>query len=121
MILYEESANEVRSEIERIFQSKEYILNYLISFPSYASGFIDSSADVEWLRMGLTAALIVDRRGDFRELFVSLGILYVRALEKGIDPVPYFHETVSHSMNTRQNVLDEFLQSEYLDSIIKAT
>ena len=123
--VYLVSSVEQRKMIEKLFQNKEYILNHLVSFPSHVSNFIHSPKDIKWLEIGLVSALIVDGRVDFRDLFISLGTLYIKAKEKGIDPYPHFNRIESlvlsddsyNSINIDKSILSNFLNSEYLNSI----
>jgi hypothetical protein len=106
----------------------------LRSYPAHASQFIHSPDDIEWLRLGLAAALIDNLRSDFRDIWVALGELFKAAEQHGIDPVPYFvasgtpHQIGEPVQSTgmfrfigghspTQGVLKSFLQSEYLKSI----
>jgi hypothetical protein len=123
--VYIAASSEQRKMIEELFQNKKFILNHLISFPAHVSHFIHSPKDTRWLEIGLVSTLIVDGRSDFRDLFISLGALYARAKEKGINPIPYFNRIESliisddsyNSINTGKSILSNFLNSEYLNSI----
>lgn len=121
-----------RAAIRSMAGSLSSVIYNLVSYPSIAAKFIHSSADKEWLELGLAAALIEDGRSDFRDTYIALGELYLAAENNGIDPIPYF-ESLGNPPNTgtsprsgflghfstsaSQELLTDFLKSEHLRSI----
>lgn len=117
---------EQQTDIAGIFTGKQNILSHLTGYPARVSEFIRSADDIHWLEIGLAAALIEDGRTDFRDLWISLGELYLKAELCGIDPAPYFESLSGNTIpgvpptlnpQAAPSVLREFLQSEYLKSI----
>jgi hypothetical protein len=57
----------------------------LLEHVGWASRQIQSGAGEEWVCRGLAAASIEDNRLDYRDMYIALGTLYVRAANAGID------------------------------------
>lgn len=125
--VYVISNAENRIEIEKIFQNKKFIIAFLTNYPAFVSNFIHSPKDTDWLKLGLVAAIIHGGKVDYRDLWISLGVLYTKAKECGIDPVSHFTSVESlnrsnahsyNSINVDKGVLSDFLKSDYLKSIV---
>lgn len=113
--------------IENLFLNRRSINGFLIAYPGYVNKFIVSSNDAHWVRLGAAAAVIEGGRTDFRDLWLSLGALYIQSIKHEIDPVNIFLEVEAltlrvdtgffNSMNFGKGILSDFLNSEYLASI----
>lgn len=123
---YAVSGQRIRREIERLFDDKSYVLAYLCTFPAHASKQGKKADTMQWLRVGLVAALIENGRTDVRDTWVGLGLLYCMAEVSGLKPVQYFKEigklrvseTPSSDLAKRgSSILDEFLNSDYRKSL----
>lgn len=116
----------IRYEIELLFNDKNHLTTYLSTFPAYSSEQFKKTGIVQWLRVGLIAALIEDGRTDSRDTWVGLGQLYCVAEKSGLEPFQYFREIgMLRSSETEQfdiaysgsGILSDFLDSEYRKSL----
>lgn len=116
----------IRYEIEQLFNDKTHLLAYLCTFPAHASKQGKKADTMQWLRVGLVAALIENGRTDVRDTWVGLGLLYCMAEVSGLKPFQYFKEigklrvseTPSSDLAKRgSSILDEFLNSDYRKSL----
>ncbi|MBX7060404.1 MAG: hypothetical protein K1X52_01995 [Pyrinomonadaceae bacterium] len=123
---YAVSGQRIRREIERLFDDKSYVLAYLCTFPTYASKQGKKADTMQWLRVGLVAALIENGRSDVRDTWVGLGLLYCMAEVSGLKPFQYFKEIGKLRVSERpssdlaksgSSILDEFLNSDYRKSL----
>jgi hypothetical protein len=53
---------------------------------------IKTKDDIEQLRRGLAATVLLDGRDDYRDILMALADLWVAAAQAGINPFPYFLE-----------------------------
>jgi hypothetical protein len=118
-----------RAAIRNSVDNLEYVLFAIYDHPSYVAQFISSEHDLEWLRIGLAAALIENyrRRMDAMSRWEDLLELYLKAEKIGIDPRPYFEslgtatETGNHPKGSlhligpysSQSILRDFLDSDF--------
>ena len=80
-----------RAAIRAFFDEKQRVLKYLHSYVGgRAAPLVASTGDVKWLRLGLAAGSIADRRVDYRDLLICLGELWLAAEEAGIAPARHF-------------------------------
>ena len=84
--LYLKASEEQRVAVRAIFDDKASVLKYLHSYIAHTSRHLAETKDKKWLRMGLAAASICDRRVDWRDLMICLGDLYLTAREAGFRP-----------------------------------
>jgi sugar lactone lactonase YvrE len=94
---YLQTSPEQREAVRQALDGKRHLLNALLGHIYRAAGRIESVEDTKWLRIGLAAASIEDRRTDFRDLYVALGALCLAAARAGIDPWPHFRAVVRMS------------------------
>ena len=95
--IYLSAGPQQRAEIRSAVSDKEGIWSGLINYVYRAADRLQSSADREWLRLGLAAVSIEDCRIDFRDTVVALAELYVATEKAGIDPEPHFREVAELS------------------------
>ncbi len=125
--VYLEASPRQRAAIRGFFDHKESALKYLHSYIGRASRFLKSSGDKKWLRLGLAAASIVDRRVDWRDLMICLGDLYLTARDAGIGRPGYYFTAVAkmsnpvgrHRESSTLELLRDFRKSAYLTSLKK--
>jgi len=80
-----------RAAIRAFFDEKQRVLKYLHSYVGgRAAPLAASTGDVKWLRLGLAAGSIADRRVDYRDLLICLGELWLAAEVAGIAPARHF-------------------------------
>jgi len=75
-----------RQAIRDLFEGRSVLLNRLHHYMGLAARRLQETQDKGWLRMGLAAASICDRRVDWRDLMVRLGDLYLTASALGMRP-----------------------------------
>src|ERR1044072_3807122 len=95
--IYLTASSQQRAEIRAAARDKEGIWSGLINYIYRAAERVQSSADKEWLRLGLAAASIEDCSIDFRDTLMALAELYVAAEKASIDPEPDFREVAELS------------------------
>jgi hypothetical protein len=116
---YLDSPKPIRTDIQKIFQGKRHLQDFLTGYPVHASELILDVGDTIWLELGLVAAMIEDGGTDFRYIYNSLSTLYLKARECGIDPVPYFAKVDAlYPSSSFITILNDFLKSAQLRSIL---
>lgn len=68
------------------------LLNHLLGFVYIACDQLRASRDVEWLRLGLTAAGLQGARLDYRDFLLAIAELYLAAEEAGLDAAAEFRQ-----------------------------
>ena len=114
-----------RAAVRAYFDEKQRVLKYLHSYVGgRAAPLVASSGDVKWLRLGLAAASIADRRVDYRDWLISLGELWLAAEEVGIAPARQFsamarisNSEPRYGNRSTQDLLRHFRRSGHLRSI----
>lgn len=80
-----------RAAIRAFFDEKQRVLKYLHSYVGGRTApLVASTGGVKWLRLGLAAGSIADRRVDYRDLLICLGELWLAAEAAGIAPARHF-------------------------------
>jgi hypothetical protein len=124
--VYLELGKEQRASLAGVFEKRQYVLGYLLTFPEIAAENIHSESDELWVKIGAVSAMIEGGRIDFRDLWVSLGTLYCTAKNHGMDSARIFLEVEElgspdldfyESSNFGRGILSDFLKSEYLASM----
>jgi hypothetical protein len=100
--LYLEATPQQRLQLPGLFAPRDTgvfgdRLGYLTMCIRAVSKRIQSPEDVHPLRLGLAAAAILQEGIDSRDILISLSFLYIRAIDAGIDPIPYFKEASASS------------------------
>ncbi len=99
-----------------------YLIPYcLYDFIRVCAAKIKTNTDLHCLHLGLAAAAIEAGKMDFRDLFKSLGELFMAGERAGIDPVPHFMRIAELSDENGQKLIAHFHESAYLKSIRKIT
>jgi hypothetical protein len=88
--IYLEASVEERAQIRDLLGDKPNLLDAAQGYVERAAQLLEQSRDARWLRLGLAAASIEDRRADYRDTLAALSDLYVAAKRAGITPRPYF-------------------------------
>jgi len=81
-----------KAERERLFERVDQAQTNRPSIGTiqgYADA-IKSKRDIDQLRQGLAAAVLLNGNDDYRDIFMSLCELWLTAVRVGIDPYPYF-------------------------------
>lgn len=109
--LYLKSTPEQRNIIRSMFdeQHNHNILSAMYGYIYRASEMLQDTGDVKWLRMGLAAASIEDKRVDHRDLTLALGDLYIAADYVRINPLPHFKEIANLSNTAGEHSTHDFL------------
>jgi hypothetical protein len=123
--IYLEVDAQERAGIRALFDNKQRVLKHLHSYTAgRAASRLESTGDVKWLRLGLAAASISDRRVDYRDLLICLGELWLAAESVGIAPARYFSAVARISNpeprygdRSTQDLLRGFRRSGHLRSI----
>lgn len=123
--IYLEANAKERAGIRALFENKQRVLKYLHSYVGgRTAARLKASGDVKWLRLGLAAASISDRRVDYRDLLICLGKLWLAAEEVGIAPARHFSAVARISNpeprpgdRSTQELLRGFRRSGHLRSI----
>ena len=120
-LMYLRADEEDREAIRAIFDDKPSLLAYLHSYIAHTTRRLAETKDKEWLRLGLAAASVCDRRVDWRDLMVFLGELYLTAKEAGLRPGYQFSAVARISNPSRRykesstrDLLANFRKSAYL-------
>lgn len=113
-----------RIAIRSLFDDKRSLLNHLHGYIGRSARLLESTRDRRWLRLGLAAASIVDRRVDWRDLLICLGDLYLAARRMHIRPGGHFQTVAKlsnpvgrHNERSTRDLLAGFHKSAYLRSI----
>jgi hypothetical protein len=88
---YLEASPEERASIRTAVSDKNGILSALLGYAYRAASRIQSPADRQWLRQGLTAISIENCSRDYRDVLLALAELFIAAEEAGIQPRPEFN------------------------------
>jgi len=123
--LYLETDRQQRGVIRGFFDDKDRIRKHLYSYTGgRAARLLESTGDVKWLRLGLAAASIEDRRVDYRDLLICLGELWLAAESVGIAPARHFsamarisNSEARYGNRSTQDLLRHFRRSGHLRSI----
>jgi len=123
--IYLEANAEERVGIRALFENKQRVLKYLHSYTGgRTAARLEATGDVKWLRLGLAAGSIADRRVDYRDLLICLGKLWLAAEEVGIAPARHFSAVARISNpeprygdRSTQHLLRHFRRSGHLRSI----
>jgi hypothetical protein len=59
-------------------------------FAGWARQLLESTASPEWLRRAVTAAVLSDTGPDYRDWYLTLGDVWITAVNHGLDPRPAF-------------------------------
>jgi len=79
-----------RNLIKKAVLGRKGILNRLLGYAHYCCGRFSSTADSEWLTLGLASAAIQNGELDHRDHLMAMAELFETALDLEIDPVPFF-------------------------------
>jgi hypothetical protein len=90
-------------------------LSNLISYMRRVASSIRSGDDTSRLRLGLSAAAILQEREDYRDIIVSLAFLHHAARRAGIDPDPFFREVAGLARPQTEEFISSFLEREETD------
>lgn len=130
-VLYLGVPAEQREEIRNLVAEPPPTVNdQLLGHISWAGEQALSLKDGEWVRRGLAAASIENNRLDARDMFTSLGGLYLAAISAGIDCSHYFQEVAELSsaqsvypkirwMGSMRDFLANFDQSAYFKADVR--
>lgn len=103
-VLYLTLDSETRDRIRKLARSYKSLLWGIWAHIDVAAEHIGSSEDVHWVRRGLAAASLLDCQEDFRDIYMSLGQLYLAAIRCGIDVSLWLKEAAELS-STEPNPL----------------
>lgn len=103
--MYLEADAARREQIRAYFADKIAALGEMWLYVRRVARCINSADDVEWLRRGLTVAVIEGGRIDYRDTIVSLVILRHAAERAGIDPRGYFDEAIKFADSATRPIL----------------
>jgi hypothetical protein len=84
---------EKRDHIRKLVQVHRPLHNGLLAHIGWAA----KHKPTDWLWRGLAAASIEDNRGDFRDMYIALGGLYLEAARVGIDVAGCFQKAAQLS------------------------
>jgi len=122
--VYLRAREEAREAIRAMFDDKPSLLAYLHSYIAHTTQRLAETKDQDWLRLGLAAASICDRRVDWRDLMICLGDLYMTAKETGLRPGYQFSAVARISNPSRKykesstrELLVNFRKSAYLRTL----
>lgn len=130
-VLYLSVTSEQREQIRNLAADPSQVINHhLFNHIGWSGKQVSPSADGEWVRRGLAAASIENNRLDARDMFTSLGGLYLAATSAGIDCSDYFQEVAELSsaqsvypkirwMGCMRDFLANFEQSEYFKQDVR--
>jgi hypothetical protein len=130
-VLYLSVTSEQREEIRNLAAEPSRVISYhLFDHIGWSGKQISASGDGEWVRRGLAAASIENNRLDPRDMFTSLGGLYLAATSAGIDCSHYFQEVAELSsaqsvypkirwMGSMRDFLANFEQSAYFKADVR--
>jgi hypothetical protein len=84
----------LQSDLTEQAQLRESPVAHALNFSTISSysPHINRRDDVEHLRKGLAAAVLLNGRDDYRDILRALASLWLAAARAGIDPFPYFQE-----------------------------
>jgi len=122
--IYLEADRRQHIAIRSLFDDKRSVLKHLHAYIGRTARLLESSRDRKWLRLGLAAASIGDRRVDWRDLLVCLGDLYLAARRVRMRPGSDFQAVAKLSNpvglrggSSTRDLLADFHKSAYLRSI----
>lgn len=122
--VYLEADRRQRTAIRSLFDDKRSALKHLHAYIGRTARLLESSRGRKWLRLGLAAASIADRRVDWRDLLVCLGDLYLAARRVRMRPGSDFQAVAKLSNpvglggeRSTRDLLADFHKSAYLRSI----
>jgi hypothetical protein len=96
---------EGRERVRGLVQGHESLCRRLSGHVGVAAMRITTPEDIEWLRRGLAGVSIADCDGDYRDLLIALGKLYLRAVQSRIDPSHWFKEAGNMSSGVPNRLL----------------
>jgi hypothetical protein len=124
--IYLKAEEDRRVAIRGIFDDKQSLRNYLHTYIGHASRHLAETRDKKWLRLGLAAASICDRRVDWRDLMICLGELYLTARQAGFRPGYQFsaiarisNRSRKYKENSTRDFLASFRKTAYLRSLLR--
>ncbi len=103
-------------EMRRLVANDHSVLKWLDWYAGAASNKLQSTGAPRWLQRSLAAQSLIDQRRDFREVYLSLGTLYIAAKEAGIDPQPYFRAIADISSSKTNKFLAQISTRDLLAS-----
>ncbi len=86
-------------QIRAALGDKPGVRNQLLGCVYQAAYHLQSSADHDWLRIGLAAAAIENCSFDYRDFLLALAELFVTAERVGLDPQAEFSRAAEHASN----------------------
>lgn len=126
-VLYLTLDPETRARIPKLVRGYKSLLRGLLSHIDGAAKHVSSPNDVDWVRRGLAAASLLDCQEDFRDIYTSLGRLYLAATRCSIDASHWFKEAAELSSTepnplifnkSTREFLSDFEQSSFFKSAI---
>jgi hypothetical protein len=102
--LYIDADAPQRKQISDYFAAHS-LINDLYLYVRRIGKLIQSEQDSRWLQIGIAAAMIDGGRGDYRDLIVSLVLLRFAAEIQGIDPLPFFDDSIQNADEKMRSIL----------------
>lgn len=117
--------DDAREAMRRAVAASPTVAGRITWYIGRSRRLLESSGDERWLRLSLAAASLSDLRTDYRDMYLSLGELYLAGLRGGIEPGPAFGEAARLSSDdpnrfgksSMRDFLGRFERSAYLQSI----
>jgi hypothetical protein len=94
---YSQAPPDECEQVRQVISTNRILQAAFLGHAIRASRNIQTSADLNWLRLGLAAASIENERGDYRDTLLVLAELYVRGEQTGMEPGKEFKQMAGHS------------------------
>jgi hypothetical protein len=92
---YAAAPGESRSALRDVVGASQDLGVLCLWFAGWALQRLDATASPEWLRRAVTAAVLSDTAPDYRDWYLTLGDVWITAVNRGLDPRPVFAEVAA--------------------------